>query len=1065
MLNKELTILNGKWQIQGFDLDEGLAVRAFAPDFQPDNFVEATVPTTARNALLQHGKIDDPFFGFNSEASKWVEQKEWWFFKDFTLTKIKAGNDIIIRFEGITYRAEIWINGILASKIEGMFRTDEFNITNLLKSGINRLTVRCRAQENAHLDDRGSPLRGKIRTQGVVAQSSYRWNWCPHMVPVGIWQPVRILVRSRQFLKQIQIRTLSLKKDKEKSLFPKTANAKVELSWELTNKSDFPFEGYLKYIIKGKTFRQPNVAKGIIPFLVLAHTTKKITCRIRIPNARLWWCNGHGNAELHELATILTDPNSRVIEKRTIRFGIRTIAFEKNPYESKTLKVCGQSDRPWSNKGEMYPWTFVLNGQKIFIKGSNWVLLDILFRLDKKRYEKQLFPAYAGGLNFLRVWGGSLAETNEFYELCDRLGIMCWQEFWLACENYPAIDHDLFIRCVKDTVERLLNHPSLLFYSGGNEFEPDNPDNKVLVDKIAATVAKNDPDREFRHASPYKGDKHGGLLMTPTGTRNKYLDILPGDKRMVLFRSEVAVGRSPAMPSSLERFFSEKAKKPFNQKLWRHFFGIPAEFMAAAREYGVEDDFEKALLANHLNHIRISTYNMEYCRMQMFECSGNLSWQLNAPWPCLHREIIDCWGNPKPTFYRYINSSRPLALLLDFEKYLWNPGETFSPVIFLVNDGCPVKGLVAEIMIFDSQSILLHRENITNLAANQNSSLKIKDLRFKISEELSGKSLLIFASLFRQGKRIFDTWYWLAVSRTQEREKIPLDGTWQRKDGSEIQLPGNDLTLSDDGFETIVMKSADKDFEQTAEHYRKAKKTDDFPAYTRKFKVSANFANKVLEFFCLGFEASDEVFINGRKIGSHEFQPASVDIAAMACVPHGKNKAQIRISRQSEYAFFSDPVILPHLQPRYYDIPKNLINAEGWNEIAVKIKSNCQKTVSQSMVLRTATTKRERKNTAAYLLKGIYFKDMTTMPQAELRVTATSQSITVTNSSGQIAFLVLVEAVADTALEIFPLDDNAFCLLPGESKRLKLLHGGSLPRKGHLEISGWNIPSKRIKIK
>ena len=650
------TDLNPEWLIQDFAPHEGLARKAYAADFKvPADAMAVTLPITAQAALFEHGRRPDPFVGTNADLYKDAEDREWWYFRDLDVAPLGPNQTLWLRLEGVTYRAEVWVNGQLAGRIEGMFRLDEFDITTLVKPGQKtRVAIRTRSQEDASLDDRGSDVRHKIRSQGVVAQAMYRWNWCPHLVNVGLWRPVSLVVRDPVEIETVKVRTVRVDTPGDEAVVT-TAGAELELTFEVSNRGDADADVALDWSITDDGSEE--AAADCETLHVPAGQRVTHTRTVRLADARLWWCNGLGDAPLYRLTATLDNRQDTAVAT----FGVRQIEWVDNDDRDDVLAKSGHTARPWTMVGEPYLWVLRLNGRRVFLKGSNWVHADLLLRLDAERYDRLLAPAKHGGLNFLRVWGGSLAETDQFYDACDRLGILCWQEFWLACENYPALDRDLLARCAADTVQRLYNHPSLVFYSGGNEFEPDNAANCSAVDTLAAVVDALDPHRGFRRGSPYKGDKHGGLIPAPRGIRNKYLDILPGDKRQVLFRSEVATGRSAPMFASLERFLPDAW--PLDEALVRHSFGVPFESLSFAREYAADDGFEPALFANHLAHARILQVNLEYCRTQMFRCGGHFNWQYSVPWPCLHREIVDTWGVPQARLLRLrqrLPTPRPL---------------------------------------------------------------------------------------------------------------------------------------------------------------------------------------------------------------------------------------------------------------------------------------------------------------------------------------------------------------------------------------------------------------------
>lgn len=1045
-MNRLVQTLRDGWRIVGFDPHRGLAARAYAADFEPQGAVPATVPMTVRNALLQAGAIPDPYVLQQSNETKWVEEKEWWYLHDFQAPELADGERAILRFEGITYRAEIWVNGIQVGRLEGMFRVGEFDITELLKPGANRLSLRVRCQEDAHLDDRGHPLSGKIRTQGAVAQSMYRWNWCPHLVAIGIWQPVRLLVRGATWLDRVRVHTGAVDAPAEGPP-PATANAELLLEWRLRHQGETPVDVQLDWRIGALASGGDTVR--------LKPGEQTIRRRISVMSAPLWWCNGLGEPALQCLETRLST-NGEQVEMRQDRFGIRTAVYVPNDDQDEVRALSGHSTRPWSMIGELYPWTLLLNNRRVFMKGSNWVLLDSLLRLDEARYEVQLSLFQQAGFNFLRVWGGSLAETPEFYSLCDRLGILCWQEFWLACGNYPAMDDDVFMRSVTDTVDRLINHPSLVHYSGGNEYEPDNAENKPLVDNIARAVARLDPGREFRRGSPYKGDRHGGLVPTPFMTRNKYLDILPGESRIVLMRSETATGRSTPLLGSLEKMIPADRRWPLDMPLWRHHFAVPAEFHNFANEYAALDDFHAALHANWLSHSVLVRNNLEYCRSRMYRCSGNLNWQFNVPWPCMHRELVDHWGIPKPSYYAYRNSARELAMTVDLERYVWSPGEELEAGVHLVNDGLARRGLQAEVRLLTTDLDLLHRWQEC-VEAPENGARHLASLGWRIPAHLASRTILIQAVL-REGDRcVHENLYWVAVSNHVHQGGVLLDGVWERADGTPLRLPGNDLTLADDGFESVIFgQQADADLERLSGADAAPGAAEGQVSYRRTFSLADELREQPLEFFTVGFEASDEVLINGQVIGAHRLKRATLKLADMAFIPYGQEASTPAIDPDSEYPFFSDPIIYPKLDCRFYDIPP-----EAWGDgeqvIELRLRTRCQKSVPHALWIRPRTPNREEVRRT--LKRGVFFGDLRRLPPARVEVEIAQGALIVRNVGDSLAMQVILE-VSDGARPIV-MEDNAFHLWPGDCRRLRSMGSRDLPANVSWRLYGWNVGEQR----
>lgn len=1054
--------INDGWRIEGRNFHQGLVKKLYRRDYAiPDGALAVTLPKVAQAALFEAGQLPDPNVGTNSEAYKPAEDQEWWYFRDFEAPQRTASQRVYLRLEGITYRAEVWVNGSLVANIQGMFRVDEIDITDAIdEQGRNRIAIRTRTQEHARQDDRGGTFRGKVRAQGVVQQSMYRWNWCPHLVTVGVWRPVSLVVKDAVEIEDMRVRTLSVQAESEGDVVPAEAPAEIEVTWQVTNRGETDASAKVEYKIVGESF-DGETTNGTVDAKVSAGQTVTLTKRIAIKSARLWWCNGLGGAALYNLTSQLRGGASVGSDPRSTTFGVREIRFVHSDDAEWVKQVGGQTDRPWTIIEPMYPWVLVLNGRRVFLKGSNWVVADVLLRLERERYERVLLPAKVGGLNFMRVWGGSLAETDEFYDVCDRYGLLCWQEFWLACENYPALDRAELERCARDTLKRLWNRPSLVFYSGGNEFEPDNVENKSAVDTLARVVAEEDPTREFRRSSPYKGDKHGGLIPTPTMTRTKYLDIVPGDKRHVLFRSEVAVGRSAPMFAQLEKFIPPQW--PMDQQLFRHFFGVPSEFLMFAQEYDADDSYTHAVIANHFAHMRVIQVNLEFCRSQMFRCGGHLNWQYSVPWPCLHREIVDWWGVPKPAFYAYVNGCRDLALFVDVETYLWQPGQRIELPVHLVNDGATESDLELGVDIISTTGEVVHAWR-QNAGAKANAAAQVAMLKWDVPRDLTGKSLFVVSGIWRGGQQVFQNMYLVATSVHQhDRDALVLDGQWQREDGSTLQLPGNDMTLSDDGFESIVQKSLERDFEQTAEDRDGDVAVKGLVTYRRTFDLPASLRGKKLEFFSRGIEASWEVVINGQSVGKGQIKGSSLDLGAMAHVPHGKDDAQALMDPATDYKFFSDPITLPRLEPVFVDIPDGLLKDSG-NEIVLKLKTNCQKTVSQRLEIRERTANRDEVRRECH--SGVLFGNLRKMAAADVVVEQQGGELEVHNRGDVPAVMVLLDVEADVDQPAaVALKDNALMMLPGDRRRLGTLTGEPLPDGARVTVRGWNVAEQVVELR
>ena len=510
--------LNGEWSLEGLALDEGLVAGAYRPEYSPADAIPAQVPGIVQNHLLEAGRIEDPYWEKNNEQILWIEEKEWWYRRTLEIPSDPVGRRYELLLAGITYRAEVWLDGITVGTFRGTFKRRAIDITPYVEpGGTYTVTVRTRPLERSHEDRPGGTVKwGTIRSSGVVAPFTYWWNWSPHMVPIGLWRDVSLKISGGITLADPQVRTTIEWNECEEA-----SSARVAIAVEMASTRDRDVEVQLRGRIRGVDRREAEIEVRRT-VRAAAGATEIVELSATIEHPKLWWPNGMGDHPLYAVDLELIDDDGDCSDRATTEFGVREITFEKNPDDLYVIETSRQSNRLWSYAGNPYPWIFVVNRKRLFIRGSNWVPMDNLFRFREERYANYLDHVEAANLNMLRVWGGGIQETETFYRLCDRRGILCWSEFWFACANYPVMPHDLFLENAVDMVKVLRNHPALAMWSGGNEYNPDSPENKDLVDKLAGAVADYDPDRSFRRGSPYKGDRHGGLLMFPTRTSNKY---------------------------------------------------------------------------------------------------------------------------------------------------------------------------------------------------------------------------------------------------------------------------------------------------------------------------------------------------------------------------------------------------------------------------------------------------------------------------------------------------------------------------------------------------------------
>jgi len=1065
--------------MEGMEPEEGLARKAYTPGYRPRDPVPAGVPGIVQNALLEAGRIEDPYYEMNNEKILWVEEKEWWFFKEFTVPEKMRGESYRLVFKGITYRANVWLNGINIGNVEGMFLRHFFDVTRLLIPGHkNHLTLRLRTLENSSEDRPGGEIeRGTVRSSGVVAPFTYWWNWSPHLVPVGIWKPVWLEVTGGVFLGDPQVRTEIHWDECQEA---ESATVKIRMHVESTY--DKLLQVRLREKVTGIDFSAPEIRIEEEIMLKPGENALEHTCLI--PRPQLWWPNGLGGHPLYRLQVCIEDRDGVLLEETETEFGVRELSIKPNEDDLWVQKVHGQSNRQWSIVGNPYPWTFWINKKRIFIRGSNWLPTDNLFRFSEDRYRLFLDQAAEANLNMLRVWGGGIQETKTFYRLCDRKGILTWVEFWLACADYPVMPRDLFLRCAVDQLKQVRNHPSVVLWSGGNEYNPDEPENKELVDRLADTCRRYDPTRPFRRGSPYKGDRHGGLMMLPTRTSNKYGDILNGDTRLTLFRSEVAVMRSAPVLESIKKFIGEENIWPINKKVWQYHHAVITEQERDAREYGAVNELKYWLMAGQLAHGQNHRHNMEYCRQTKYWCSGCLQWSLNGSWPSFHRELIDWYGQPKPAYYAYKRACRNYLILADLEKYVFEGNEAVPAVIYAVNDRysrlgeCRVKATVYDLYM----KKLYEQEGTVTVEADV--SVKAFTLNWRVPRNYLRKVFFLHLQMEQHGKLLAENLYWLGTSAyCRPDQNLNLNGFWQ------FQLSGEQspAALAETGWQDCLMPS----------HWHKPPQAPGDGRsvfYRKKVTIPANWEGTLLEFFCAGMEGNDEVYWNKTKIGATEeemtIEPSIDDlvftekwvknIAAKNGEENFTSKPVCKRDRQN-IRMSSDPFIVPNLIKRFYPIPAELINWGKENILEIRLYGRHATGISEPVFIRRSSTEKVQQAVIDFDNDGAYLSALRDLPPVDLEARVFCDNpviipgqkkefyITLHNNSPAIGFFI--------ALDLEVLDDNGepprllyldnyFSLLPGAEKTVvvKMFNDRCFTgeRRFRFSVGGWNVREKSI---
>ncbi|MRR19193.1 glycosyl hydrolase [bacterium] len=624
------------------------------PDFS--GWLNATVPGTVLTTLVNNGRMPDPWFGMNNEQIPdiWDEGRDYytyWFFTRFSSESLDSTKQVWLNFRGINYRADIYLNGHLLNEKthEGMFLRQKYNVTPLLnRQGYNRLAVRVEPPLHPGNPNGGQGGDGMIG-HDVTMQFTAGWDW---IQPVrdrntGIWDQVTIEVTG-----DIDIRNGFAKTRVPGARLPGELQdpAFVTFSAELENPTDRIIEGEVAIAFMGATDKKK--------MKIAPHSIVTVTFPEKKQNdPRLWWPNGMGQPSLHPAVITFDDKKGNNLDREDFMFGFRETGSSFD--DSTGARI------------------FTINGQKVFIRGANWIASDGMLRLTPGRYDAEVRMHAEMNMNMIRVWGGSMTERPEFYDACDRYGIMVWQDLWITgdCNGrwpdpkkaesqevrrmYPD-DDSLFMRSVADQVKMLRNHPSLYLLCGGNEFPP-RPEIDTLIRK---TLSALDGTRLYFSESTSAEILKNRFGETADGPYTIREPLWFYTEKWHPFNPEIG---SVGLPNieSLKRMMDEKdlvvpAGKEVNA-VWEYHkyldygnhtdkFGEPAdlkEFVTRAQMVNYEQ--YRSMVEGHTSH--------------MWDWyTGFLVWKSQNPWPALKGQFYDWYLDQNAGYYGFRHGAAPLHL-------------------------------------------------------------------------------------------------------------------------------------------------------------------------------------------------------------------------------------------------------------------------------------------------------------------------------------------------------------------------------------------------------------------
>jgi beta-mannosidase len=596
--------------------------------------IHAEVPGSIHTDLLAAGLIPDPFQDDHERLVAWIGSTDWRYRTSFDWTADEETHTDLV-FHGLDTVARVTLNGSVLLESRNQHRTYRVPVRTLLVEGANELIVDFEApvtyadRTSLELGYRPHVNHHPYNAIRKMA-SSYGWDWGIDAASVGIWRPVELESWSTA-------RIATARPSTTVSGDSGTLNVVVEVEF------DRPTPLILRVTIDGTAVTAPVTAA------VAAAT-------VQLPEVRRWWPVGYGEQALYDVLVELLDGET-LIDSWSKRVGFRSITIDVTPDESGT------------------PMTFVVNGRPVFIRGANWIPDDaFVHRVTRERYFDRVTQARDANINLLRVWGGGIFESDDFFDACDELGILTWQDFLLACAAYSEDEpmHSEMEAEARDNITRLMPHASLALWNGGNEnlqgFQEWGWEARLQGKSwgegyhdglFPRLVAELDSGRAYTPASPWSPGHpelpandpvHGSMHNWELWNRADYPHYRDSRPRFVAefgwqgpptwSTLTGAISDDPLTPESPGMLVHQKAQDG-NDKL--------TDGLVAHLPYPNNiDDWHWAMSLNQATAVGVA---IDYLRSLSPHCMGSIVWQLNDCWPVTSWAAIDGNGRVKPLWY------------------------------------------------------------------------------------------------------------------------------------------------------------------------------------------------------------------------------------------------------------------------------------------------------------------------------------------------------------------------------------------------------------------------------
>ena len=713
--------LDGDWQmIEGGEETERLNTHW-------KEFIPAIVPGSVHTALVEAGLIPDPTFGKNQLIAREESYKTWWMKKEFSRPDNSSNEKLI--FEGICNRSTVWFNGSKLGDHEGMFGGPEFDITRLIKEQ-NTLIVKLEGVPKEFQD--GSEYNNSSWKRTVVFNNVYGWHYSI-IPPLGIWRSVKLYSQPKVIIEHPFIST----KDAQ--------NGVMDLVIKLNGPKE-AWKGKLTATISPENFTDPEDVYYFEEEIDQSPGgSKEIHWQFTIPNPKLWWPVDLGEQNLYEMHLSFKASNSTQEDIKRFVFGIRTI-------ETAPL--------PGGPFPEKYNWTFIVNKEPHFIKGTGWCTMDPLMDFSRERYDRVLSLAAMQHVQMLRGWGSGMPETDEFYDLCDRKGILIIQEWPTAWNSELTQPYDVLEETVRLNTYRLRNHASLAMWGAGNETKYPFTEAINMMGRLSVEL---DGTRAFHRGEPWGGSLHNYDVWWGNQHLDRYVN-LEAD-----FFGEFGLASLPVY-ESVQRYLPDEEKTKWPPGANSAFaFHTPifntAGDMARLTQYAnyfisKDADMEAFIAGSQISQAVGLRHTLERARTRWPYCTGALYYKMNDNQPAASWATVDWYGSPKMGHYIVQDAFEPLKAAVIFST-MKMAGTPYHLPVFLLDDANSLKDTSWKVRVraYNDQLVLIKDPNEFTGHGSIKSPLQLGSL-YLTFEETETTPLLIVSEVHKNNELVGRTFYW-----------------------------------------------------------------------------------------------------------------------------------------------------------------------------------------------------------------------------------------------------------------------------------------------------------------